>query len=81
MVSLAHVGDNYDEALNTLEDNYCVEFESLADYAQEITESCSDVPAHLQYYIDYERMGQDMEMSGEIYTITTAHDEVHIFHN
>jgi hypothetical protein len=27
----------------------------------------------------YERMAADMEMSGDIFTIETAHDEVHIF--
>ena len=78
---LAHVGDDYDEAIKTLTDGYCGEYESLADYAQELTESCGDVPAHLQSYIDYDRMGRDMDMSGDIYTITTAHNEVHIFNN
>jgi len=28
---------------------------------------------------DYERMGRDMDLSGDIYTIETAYDEVHVF--
>ena len=32
-------------------------------------------------YIDYERMGRDMEMNGDIYAIETTYDEVHIFYN
>ncbi len=40
----------------------------MADYAGELTEN-----------FDYEKTGRDMELRGDIYTITTAHDEVHIF--
>jgi hypothetical protein len=53
----------------------------LADYAEELTEGTTEIPQHLAYYIDYEKMGREMELSGDIYTITTAHDEVHIFWN
>lgn len=78
---LAHMGDNFEEAKDALEDNYHGCFESLADYAREFTEDTSQIPEHLQYYIDYERMGRDWDMSGDIFTITTTHDEVHIFSN
>jgi antirestriction protein len=78
---LAHLADNYEEAQTAMEDCYQGEYKSLADYAQELTEGCTEIPQHLAYYIDYERMGHDMDLSGEIYTITTAHDEVHIFSN
>jgi len=39
---------------------------SRADYAQEITESCYDVPDYLIYYVNYDAMGRDMEINGEI---------------
>ena len=51
----------------------------MADYAEELTESTTETPQHLAFYIDYEKMGRDMELSGDIYTITTAHDKVPIF--
>ena len=70
-----------DEATTAIEDNYCGCYSSLADYAQELTEQQGEIPQHLEFYIDYERMGNDMDMSGDIYTIETAHDEVHIFWN
>lgn len=70
-----------EEASKALEDNYHGCFSSLADYAEQFTSDISSVPEHLQYYIDYERMGRDWEISGDIYSIETAHDEVHIFCN
>ena len=49
------------------------------DAHEELTKGTSEIPEHLQFYIDYERMGRDMELGGDIYTIETGHDEVHIF--
>ncbi|MBV1873872.1 MAG: antirestriction protein ArdA [Gammaproteobacteria bacterium] len=68
-----------EEAEKALDDNYHGCFASLAEYAEQFTSETNQVPEHLQYYIDYGRMGRDWEMSGDIYTIETAHDEVHIF--
>ena len=70
-----------DEATKAIEESYCGCYSSVADYAQELTEETSEVPKHLEFYIDYDKMGRDMEMSGDIFTIETAHDEVHIFWN
>jgi len=41
-------------------------YKSLADYAEELTEGTVQIPENFVYYIDYERMGRDMEMSGDI---------------
>lgn len=68
-----------DQAKTVLEDNYHGCYSSLADYAEQFTSDTSEVPQHLQAYIDYERMAQDWEMSGDIFTVETAHDEVHVF--
>lgn len=78
---LSHFGDDIEDARKALEENYCGCHKSVADYAQELTEDTSEIPKHLEFYIDYDRMGRDMEMSGDIFTIETAHDEVHIFWN
>jgi antirestriction protein len=80
-VMLAHMADDFEAAKTALEDNYYGEYESLSDYARELTEDSGDVPEHLANYIDYAAMGRDMDISGDIYTIETAHDEVHIFAN
>ena len=76
---LNHFGGDLDEAKKAIEENYNGCHSSVADYAQELTEETSEIPEHLAFYIDYEKMGRDMELSGDIFTIETAHDEVHIF--
>lgn len=75
---LNHYSD-IDEAREAAEDNYIGVYTSIADYIQSYTEETTEIPKHLQYYIDYERMGRDVEMSGDIFTIETSHQEVHIF--
>lgn len=72
-----HFGD-LEEAKEALEDRYCGVHSSVADFAQEITEETTQIPRNLQYYIDYERMARDLEMS-DILAIETGFEEVHIF--
>lgn len=67
------------EARKMAEDSYCGCYASVADYAQELTEETSEIPQHLASYIDYERMARDMEMSGDIITIETGFEEIHLF--
>ncbi len=76
---LNHFGGHIEDAKKAAEENYSGCYASLADYAQELTEETSQIPEHLAFYINYEKMGRDMEMSGDIFTIETAYDEVHIF--
>ena len=76
---LNHFGGDLGEATKSIEENYNGCYTSVADYAQELNEDISEIPDHLAFYIDYEKMGRDMELSGDIFTIETAHDEVHIF--
>ncbi len=76
---LNHFGGSLDDARKAVEDQYSGCYSSLADYAQEWTENTSEIPSSLEFYIDYERMGRDFELSGDIFIIETAHDEVHIF--
>lgn len=78
---LNNFGDNLEEARTAAEENYCGCYKSLADYAQELTEDTTHIPESLAYYIDYERMGRDMELNGDVYTIETGYEEIHIFWN
>ena len=71
--------DDLDEARTMLDDNYAGCYRSVADFAEELTAETTQIPKSLTFYIDYDRMGRDMDMSGDILTIETAHDEVHIF--
>jgi len=78
-VLLNHFNGDLDETKKAIEENYNGCYSCVADYAQELTEATSEIPDHLVFYIDYKKMGRDMELSGDFYTIETAHDEVHIF--
>jgi len=70
-----------DAARKTVEYDYCGCYISLADYTQELTEANTDIPPHLIIYIDYERMARDMEIGGDVFTIETGYQKVHIFWN
>jgi antirestriction protein len=76
---LSHFGGDLKDAGTAAEDNYCGCYQSLADYAQELTEETPQIPENLAYYLDYERMGWDMEMSGDVFTIATGYEKIHIF--
>lgn len=75
---LAYWDEDIEEAREAL-DNYTGTYNSLADFAQELTDETIDVPAHLQHYIDYERMARDMELSGDVYTLDGDDGQVHVF--
>ncbi|VAX32537.1 putative antirestriction protein [hydrothermal vent metagenome] len=75
---LDHMCD-IDEARKAAEDNYCGCYKSMADYAEELTEETTQIPESLTYYIDYEKMGRDMKLSGDVFTIETGYEEVHMF--
>lgn len=62
-----------------IEDNYCGCYTSLADYAQDVTEQTTDIPAHLALYIDYQAIARDMEFGGDVFTIETGFEQVHVF--
>lgn len=78
---LNNFGGDLEEAKAAAEENYCGCYKSLADFAEELTGETTQISENLAYYIDYERMGRDMELSGDIFTIETGHEEVHIFWN
>lgn len=76
---LDHFDGNIEEASEALDDGYRGAFECLADYFQELTEETVTIPEPLRLYIDYEAMARDAEFSGDVFTLRTAHDKVHVF--
>ena len=70
-----------EEARKVADEQYLGCFDNLADYAQELTEDTCDVPQHLQYFIDYDKMARDMEMSGDVFTIEDDQHNIHVFTN
>lgn len=69
------------DAQKAIEENYAGCHESVADFAEELTTDTTEIPESLAFYIDYEKMGRDLELGGDIFTIETGYREVHIFWN
>lgn len=69
---------NLDDATTALEDHYCGRYDSVAEFAEEITTETSEVPERLAFYIDYDRMARDMEIN-DIFVIHTGACEHHVF--
>ncbi len=67
-----------DDAREAIEDRYAGEYQSVADFAQELTEQSTQIPESLQYYIDWEHMGRDLEIN-DILTIETGFRCIHVF--
>ncbi len=79
---IAHFCGDLNEAKQALEDKYSGEHDSLADYAEGLSEdSVEDIPDFIARYIDYEKMGRDMELGGDLFTLTTNDSKVHVFWN
>ena len=76
---LEYFTGDLDEAREAMESRYLGEHASLADYVQDLTEETTAIPHVLRYYIDYRAMARDAEMNGDLFTVTTAFDVVHVF--
>lgn len=76
---LSYYGGDIEEATTAIEEQYRGCYKSLEDYAQEFYEECYEIPEYLKLYIDYEAIARDMELSGDVFTIETRFDEIHVF--
>jgi len=82
---VSHIGDtsNVDEARRCMEEAYRGAFDSLADYAGDFIEECyseqlKDLPDFIRHHIDYDGIGRDLELGGDIFTVN--HDgQLHVF--
>lgn len=74
---LEYFGD-LEDARTAMDEDYRGAYSSLADFAQELTEETTEIPESLQYYIDYERMGRDLEIN-DVLAVETGFEKVHIF--
>lgn len=70
--------DNLDDAKTALDDHYCGRYDSVSDFAEEITAESIEIPQALAFYIEYSRMAADMEIN-DIFVIKTGHSEHHVF--
>lgn len=80
-----HLGDvsNVEEARRYMEEAYRGAFDSLADYASDFVEDCyadvlKSLPDFIRYHIDYDGIGRDMELGGDIFTVA-SNGKLHVF--
>ena len=74
-----HFGDDLEQARAAFDD-YAGAYRSAADFAEEfIRDSGTEIPASLDYYIDWTALARDMALNGEIMVFQTGFDEVHVF--
>lgn len=74
-----HFAEDLRQACTAFED-YAGEYTSLAEFAEQLTEDTGpEIPDRLQHYIDWQAMGRDLELSGDVYTIETRFDQLYIF--
>ena len=78
---LNHWNNDVNEVQRLFEDGYYLgAWDSVATYAQEITEETTEIPDHLKFYVNYQSMARDMELNGDIFTVELD-GQVHIFAN
>lgn len=76
---LDYFGGDLGEARDATTERHLGSYTRVADYIQEMTEEAMPIPTALRFYIDWEAMARDAEMSGELFTVAVALDEVHVF--
>ena len=77
---LNYYGGDLEDARTALEDRYAGAYSSLEDFAEETaSEHFASVHESMRGYIDYEAIGRDMALSGDIITFELAHDDVRVF--
>ena len=74
-----HFGDDLEQAVAAFDD-YAGCFSSRADFAEELhRDTGTEIPAALEYYIDWSALARDMELNGDIMVFETGFEDVHVF--
>lgn len=76
---LEYYGGDIDEAEDALSDRYMGCYATAADYIENVMAETMAIPEPLRFYIDWRAMARDAELNGELFTIQTAYDELHVF--
>lgn len=56
-------------------------YEDLGDYAYQMNDEGRDVPEHLRNYINWDSVGEDYRLNGDIEVYENGYKEVYIFSN
>lgn len=56
------------------------EYDSLGDFAHDLHEETgTQIPDALSNYIDWDALGRDIELNGEVFTLEINFPKIHIF--
>jgi antirestriction protein len=67
-----------DDAVEAMEENYQGGYDDLADWAEQFAKDTGASMENYENYIDWERVGNDAEMGGDIFTVEVD-GKVHVF--
>ena len=67
-----------DEAREMVEDRYHGSFDSKEEFAEQLYDDRYEIPEHLQYYIDYQKIARDLFMDG-YFAIEGSDYQIHVF--
>ncbi len=67
-----------DDAVEAMEENYQGEYDDLAEWAEQFAKDTGASMENYENYIDWERVGNDAEMGGDIYALEVD-GKVHVF--
>jgi antirestriction protein len=69
-----------DDAVRAMEENYQGAYKSLEDWAYELGQDtgtgCNE---YYEQYVDWERVGRDAELGGDVFTVETDDGMTHVF--
>lgn len=68
------------DAARSAAEEYAGEYDDLGCFAEELHGDTSDIPSNLINYIDWDKMGRDLELGGDVFTIDNG-GSVHVFWN
>lgn len=77
-------GMDHDESIKMIEENYQGEYDDLADYAYRFAEDMGDIeniPEPYRTHINWEGIGRDMKLGGDILTLKMENHNIAVFWN
>ena len=76
-------GDDADSIKDYIDENYQGVYKNLEDYAYRFHEDMGDLPKDEWFanYIDWEAVGRDLELGGDVWTHEVGYGKVHVFWN
>jgi len=73
-------GGTVDQAIETLQDNYCGEYDNKVDFAEQYADNCGyEVPSWIGCHVDWEGIARDMFWDG--FHAIEMNGSIHVFYD